>query len=42
MSNLIDSPKHYTSGGIETIDFIRAKLEAVALRLTASGIASNI
>ena len=28
MSNLIDSPKHYTSGGIETIDFIRAKLGA--------------
>ena len=28
MSNLINSPKHYTSGGIEAIDFIRAKLGA--------------
>ena len=26
MADIIVSPEHYTSGGIETIDFIRAKL----------------
>jgi len=28
MSNPVSSPKHYTQGGIETIDFMKAKLSA--------------
>jgi hypothetical protein len=26
MSDPVNQPKHYTTGGIETIDYIRAKL----------------
>tara|TARA_R100001086_G_scaffold161522_1_gene86992 strand:+ start:275 stop:496 length:222 start_codon:yes stop_codon:yes gene_type:complete len=30
MSDVVNHPDHYTDGGIETIDFIRAKLSSEA------------
>ncbi len=32
MSDNVNSPKHYTSGGIEVIDYIKAKLTAEQLK----------
>lgn len=32
MSDAVNSPDHYTAGGIETIDYLRAKLTPEELR----------
>lgn len=32
MSDQVNSPSHYTAGGIETIDYLRAKLSPEELR----------
>ena len=37
MSDMVNSPDHYTSGGIETIDFIEAKLTGYGFRAYLRG-----
>ena len=37
MSDMVNSPKHYTEGGIETIDFIEAKLTGYGFRAYLRG-----
>jgi len=37
MSDMVNSPKHYTEGGIETIDFMEAKLTGYGFRAYLRG-----
>lgn len=37
MSDMVNSPEHYTNGGIETIDFIEAKLTGYGFRAYLRG-----
>tara|TARA_R100001594_G_scaffold142765_4_gene190006 strand:+ start:1521 stop:1742 length:222 start_codon:yes stop_codon:yes gene_type:complete len=37
MSDMVNSPDHYTNGGIETIDFIEAKLTSYGFKAYLRG-----